>query len=223
MHKGRLVAAVIVVGAVFLGSTNPASATITTHTSALGAGYKTVPSGGLASATVTFKVPDILCAHNNDYEALNLGLFALNSGVSSTTSFITVSCNNGVKNYFATAGAGTTLKHASIAIGDTVTARITETGTKRTAFFKDVTLNTTASISYAASKDQAVLIGDFGGTPVPTFDSIHMSATKINGVVVGDAPATNRERLKQGTDIQIGATLIQAGHATFTLLFQHNT
>src|SRR4051812_25617102 len=111
-----VVAAVAVVG--LIAGTNPASAAVTTHTSGEGAGYLSVPAGGVTSATVTFKVPDVTCAHDNDFEALYLGAFALDASKDHTmTAFVQASCNLGSKLYFAQVSDGTTDDTLSVAIG----------------------------------------------------------------------------------------------------------
>jgi hypothetical protein len=215
-------AAVAVVG--LLVGANPASASVSTVTSALGAGYLSAPADTVKTATVTFKVPNITCAHNDDYEPLFLGVFGLdNSNVLTEAAFMNAACNNGSKVYFGEVGDSVTNKLMSITIGDIVLVRLTETGSLTTAFIRDVTQKTTQSITKAKANDAKVLVGDLGSTHVPTFGpTLHMSLAKVNGVVIGDAPVTNRQRLKSNTDIQIGATLVASGQAGFSLLFKHN-
>jgi len=222
--RGLRHAAVATIAVVaFLVGANPASAAVTTHTSALGAGYKTTPVDGVKTASVKFVVPDITCAHPSGFEALFLGVFALNSDASGLSAFGQASCNSGSKVYFAEVTDGTNPpKTIGISVGDTILARITEDGATRTALVKNLTAKTSASISKSGSNDEAVLIGDFGSQFVPTFSRVHMFQAMVNGDTIGDAPATNRERLKSASDLQINASLLQSGVATFNLIFKSN-
>jgi len=217
-----LVAAIAVVGLFVAG--DPASAAITTNTSALGAGYKSEPPGGVTSASVKLQVPDITCAANDPFEGLLLGVFALNgSNVRTLSAFVQASCVNGSLLYFASVDNGSTHDEISVAIGDTVTARLTEDGVTSTVTVKNITdHNNSASLAKSAAKDPRVLVGDLGSQVVPTFTKVRMLNAMVNGTVIGDAPATTRERLKSGSNIQVTASLVAAGKGGFTLGFRAN-
>src|SRR4051794_40019762 len=70
--------------------------------SPLGAGYRSANNSSISTATTRVTVPEITCAHNDDYEPLVLGVFGLDSANTQTSwAAVYAACNNGSKTYYA--------------------------------------------------------------------------------------------------------------------------
>jgi hypothetical protein len=210
-----------------LVAADPASASITTTASFLGAGYKSTPAGGVSSARVKFKVPQITCVDDTRLDALNIGLTSLNS-IDERTAYaaIYVACDHSLTpTYFGmvfTKDGG--FKQTSIAIGDLMVGMLESNGSTIKVTLQNLTLNTRISSSTSSANDPAVLLGDFGEPTIPTFGRIHFSEAKVNGLPLADDPTpVVRLRLKHDDGLQIGASLISSGATKFTIGFRSNT
>jgi hypothetical protein len=224
MHRLRLVALIAVVLATLIAIADPASASIPTHTGIFGAGYTSSPPEGVKNATVTFKVPNVTCALPNDLEFLYLGVFTFDSGAAmSMNAQVQAMCLNGTKVYQAVVANGTSTKLFGVAVGDTIVARVFETGSTSTAIVKDLAKKTSTSISKAAGYDAKVLVGDYPFLRVPTFTSVRMTKAMVNGTPIGDAPALTRERLQTVSNLQIGLSVLATNHSAFSLVFKNNS
>jgi hypothetical protein len=228
MRRAQVLAGVAVAVVALLMATDPANATIITRTSALGAGYRSTPAGGVSSARVRFKVPAITCVSDTGFEALYLGATSLNDiGERSAYANVWAECNDSLTpTYFMaafTADGG--FKQGSVAIGDIVVASLTETGTKTTAKVNNLTEKISISSSTNATKDPSVLLGDFGEPTVPTFTKVNFNEAMVNGLPIDQAATpVVRQRLKSNNTLQIGTHLITTSdQKQFAIDFRANS
>jgi hypothetical protein len=230
IKRVRLLALAATAVIALLAAADPASASITTTTSALGAGYRSTPADGVGSAKVRFKVPSITCVDDSRFDVLYLGVFGFNASTGdSPTSYSEVfaACNMSLTpSYFAavfTAGGG--FKQLSVAIGDDIVTRLDETGTKIKATVHNLTDDTSVVSSGASARDTSVLLGDFGNNPsIPTFTSVKMTGATVNGLPFAHDPTpVVRERFKWDQTVQISTSLQSEGDTVFVMRFRSNT
>src|SRR5436190_23680162 len=109
-----------VIGLALLGLADPATAVVPTVASAAGAGYRVTPDGGVATASTRFVVPEISCAHDNDFEVLYLGVFGLKGDNSTAVHYAEVfaACNNSsTPNYFGRTAIGDDVQNMVVTVG----------------------------------------------------------------------------------------------------------
>ena len=226
MRVARSVGLAAIAVAAVMATAQPAGATVTKHVSALGAGYKSTPLGGVSSASARFKAPSVSCANDTDFEVLYLGVTGLSSiNERNDYAVLYAACNHSLTlDYFGvayTTDGG--FQPLSVAIGDTIVTKLVETGTTTTATVVNVSDNTSVSSTTTGDKDASVLIGDFGDPVIPTFDKVHFARPRVNGAQLDD-PATpvSRERLKNGDNLQIATNALASGDIGFSIFFRSN-
>jgi hypothetical protein len=158
------------------------------------AGYYSGPTGGLASASVTFTVPKITCTtSDNSKGAIQYdGVYTLALDV---YALVGTSCGSGgpsYQYYFATkAGAFT---ESGAAPGDVVVTSLFQSGSATYAEIHDLTANVYWFADNTVNQgDTNVAIGALNGTytgvPVPTYTTVKLSNATVNGDYLGfDSP-----------------------------------
>jgi hypothetical protein len=182
------------------------------------AGYQVTPSGGLASASVTFTVPSITCTGNDKKTGAKMfdGVY---TDSLATYAFVASFCTTtgpAVEFLLTTpAGGG---PETGVSPGDTVVASMFQSSSSTWAEVHDLT-----SGFYWFSEDginggdTVIDIGSLnqfsiGGGPVPTFTKVKFSNATVNGddLGFGSVGAT------QFNDLNGGDLLIKSGVLTTT-------
>ena len=179
------------------------------HTAAAGsstylAGYQATPSGGLASASVTFTVPKISCTtadKNKDAVVWN-GAY---TDSLSAYAFVAGFCESSGPAYdwvFAT-DAGS-FQEPGAAAGDVVVASLFQSATATYAEIHDLTANALWFANNTVNQgDTVVDIGTYSevsssGRPVPTFTTANFTNATVNGDYLGFESPTEVNALNGG-------------------------
>lgn len=171
------------------------------------AGYQVTPKGGLASASVTFKMPTITCTSGYTQEQpINFGVTNGPVTPNPVAAFAQASCTGATAAYSfvveTKAGLATSL--TGLAPGNTVVASIFQSGTTTEAEIHDLTSNTYWASAFGGNEgDTAAQIGAFEYwpyekyednfpyfiEPIPAFSKATMSIAEVNGDFLGfDSP-----------------------------------
>jgi hypothetical protein len=158
------------------------------------AGYYLPPTGGLASASVTFTVPKVTCTKSDkskdavQYEGvytIALDVYALVGTSCSSTGT--------AYQYFFSTNAGS-FTESGAAPGDTVVTSVFESKSSTYAEIHDLTANLYWVASNPVNQgDTAIAIGALNGTyngvPIPTYTTVKFSNATVNGDYLGfDSP-----------------------------------
>jgi hypothetical protein len=161
------------------------------------AGYEVAPSGGLASAGVTFVVPAITCTANDDTQTA-----WMTDGVSTSTrqtyADVVSGCNsNGPYTWFQFGTPAHGYNEPGPAPGDTVVASLFQSGSATWAELHDLTENVYDFANDSVNVgDSVVDIGSYTyangleSPQVPTFTKIVFSNATVNGDYLGFEGAT---------------------------------
>ncbi len=158
------------------------------------AGYYLGPTGGLASASVTFTVPKITCTTSDkNKDAVQYdGVYTLSLTVYALVGTSCASAGATYQYYFATKAGPFTEPGA--APGDVVVTSLFQSGSATYAEIHDLTANVYWFADNPVNQgDTAVAIGALNGTytglPVPTYTTVKFSNATVNGDYLGfDSP-----------------------------------
>src|SRR3954451_15099308 len=207
---------VAIAAVLILAFANPASATVPTVKSPLGAGYLTAPAGGITSASVSFVTPKgVTCIASGDFQAMVFGLITdPNSGsdLGDVGAFMVCSGAGPPSLYYAAnfIDGGISSALTGVEPGDRLTASAVSNGVALTLKIRDERTGMSVSKTRKQSNPTKLLVGAIGSTTVPTFTTESFSRAKVNGVELGSATPLTREFLKHGTDVQIGASALNS-------------
>jgi hypothetical protein len=193
------------------------------------AGYYVGPSGGLASASVTFTVPKVTCTKSDknkgaiQYEGvytLALDVYAL----------VGTSCSStGVSdNYYFSTSAGS-FTEPGAAPGDVVVASVFESRSATWAELHDLTANLYWVANNPANQgDTAVAIGALNGTyssvPVPTYTTVQFSNATVNGDYLGFDSPSQINTVNASDSVLIakaGKLKTNGAGSSFSVTFEH--
>ena len=191
------------------------------------AGYQATPTGGLASASVTFTVPKISCttADKNKSAAEWNGVYtdSLNA-----YAFVAGYCpTSGAPLYdwvFATLAGP--FDKSGAAAGDVVVASLFQSGSSTYAEIHDLTANVFWFADNPINQgDTKVDIGTFNeapSRPVPTFTTANFTNATVNGDYLGFESPTEFNALNGGDLlIKSGKLHTTAAGSAFTEAFKH--
>jgi hypothetical protein len=193
------------------------------------AGYYFGPTGGLASASVTFTVPKITCTTSDkNKDAIQYdGVYTLSFSVYALVGTSCSSTGASYQYYFATdAGA---ITEPGAAPGDVVVASLFESASSTYAEIHDLTANVYWFANNSVNQgDTAVALGALSGTysgvPVPTYTTVKFSNATVNGDYLGfDSPAAyNTVNPSDGVLIAKPSKLkTTATGSSFSVAFKH--
>jgi hypothetical protein len=187
-------------------------------------GYTAYPSNGVASASVSFKIPTITCTTN---ETEGLVLFGIETSYAAAV--IEVYCDTpGPASYFYYMDTPSGTEAQPATAGDTVVASIFETSSITQAEIHDLTNgqfwldNTTIDVGDAEASFGA-FSNTAAGRVVPSFPKLSMSNAQVNGDYLGfESPVRYND---EGADtghvvISTGALKTTASGSSFALTFK---
>jgi hypothetical protein len=187
------------------------------------AGYLDTPSAGLASASVTFKVPVANCAVSPANAIEYMGPFMPNLH---TYAMVAAVCSSNVPAYeyvFSTPAASFTEPGA--AAGDIVATSLFQSGTSTWAKIHDLT---NGAFWFADDSTNvggtSVAIGSFVQTPVASFAATTMSNVQVNGDYLGFESPTQYNAVSGTHTLEASSALRTTVSGTsFSLTFHHST
>ncbi len=190
------------------------------------AGYQLTPTGGLASASVTFTVPKITCT-TSDKNKSAIEWNGVYTDSLQAYAFVAGYCTTSGTKYdwvFAT-NAGP-FDEPGAAAGDVVVASLFQSSSSTYAEIHDLTANAVWFANNSVNQgDTTVDIGTYNqspGRPVPTFSTVKFTNATVNGDYAGFESPTEFNALNGGD------LLIKTGHlatsgtgSTFSAAFKH--
>jgi hypothetical protein len=190
------------------------------------AGYQATPTGGLASASVTFTVPTISCTAkdiDNDAE-VQTGVYTGGDAYA----LVDASCASSGPTYtYALGTESGTFNPTGVSAGDVVVTSLFESGTSTWAEIHNLTNGQYWYDNNTANQgDTVVDIGTdsllFAGFPVPTFAKIKFANATVNGDDLGFDSPTEYNTLNGGDlVIKAGALTTIATGSSFSDTFKH--
>jgi hypothetical protein len=186
------------------------------------AGYLDTPSGGLASASVTFKIPVVNCTVTPT-ATVSDGVITSTLG---TWALAQASCSSGTPAYSFTVGtpAGSASGLAGASPGDTVVASMFQSGTSTSADIRDITSSSHWFQTDPTNVgDTGVNIGAYLTGPVASFAMTKMSNAQVNGQYLGFESPTQFKDVSTHTLVASSALKTTGGGTSFTLTFKHST
>jgi hypothetical protein len=191
------------------------------------AGYQATPTGGLASASVTFAVPTISCTATDtaDNAAFNTGVF---TDSSDALAVIVASCASSgpTYSYFLATDSGQEDPVGGVAPGDVVVTSLFESATSTWTEIHNLTNGQHWYDNNLANQgDTTVDLGTFSFgsvSPVPTFSKIKFTNATVNGDYLGFDSPTQVNTLNGGDLlIKAGALTTSATGSSFSDTFKH--
>jgi hypothetical protein len=190
------------------------------------AGYLDTPTGGLASASVTFKIPLVACTAStvNDLSAdpgvLTRSLF--------TYALIEPLCTStGPTYYYGFATPAGSFTEPGAAAGDIVVTSLFQSSTSTWAKIHDLT---NGAFWFADDStnvgDDTVGIGSYvpNSTPLVKFATTSMSNAQVNGdYLTFESPTQYNAVSATDTLVSSGALATTAGGTHFSLVWRHST
>lgn len=186
------------------------------------AGYVDTPSGGLASASVTFKIPVVDCTATPNA--------TVSEGVVTSTlrtwSLAQESCSSGnpVSSFTVGTPAGSASNLSGASPGDTVVASMFQSGTSTYADIRDVTSHSHWFETDPTNEgDTSIGIGAYLTGPVASFATIKMSNAQVNGEYLGFESPSRYNDVSTHTLVASSASTTTSRGTSFTLMFKHST
>lgn len=191
------------------------------------AGYQAAPSGGLASASVTFTVPAISCTASDiaNNAAMYTGVFTNTLTVQALVGAYCTS-DGPAYDYFLETDSGF-YSQFGVAPGDVVVASLFESGTSTWAEVHNLTNGQYWYDNNTANQgDTTVDLGTYSlssfGDPVPTFSKIKFTNATVNGDDLGFDSPTQFNTLNGGDLlIKSSALVTSATGSSFSDTFKH--
>ncbi len=190
------------------------------------AGYQATPTGGLASASVTFTVPTVSCTPTDiaDGAFVQTGVY---TDTSRTYALIEAVCTQSSPKYYYLLGTRSGGVQQPAAAGDVVVASLFQSGTSTWAEIHDLTNGQYWLDDNSVNQgDTVVDIGtyseDFVDFPVPTFSKIKFTNATVNGDYLAFDSPTEYNTLNGGDLlIKAGALTTSATGSSFSDTFKH--
>jgi hypothetical protein len=190
------------------------------------AGYQATPTGGLASASVTFTVPTISCTAkdiDNDAE-VQTGVYTGGSAYA----LIDASCASSGPTYtYALGTESGTFNPTGVSAGNVVVTSLFESGTSTWAEIHNLTDGEYWYDNNTVNQgDTVVDIGTdsllFAGFPVPTFAKIKFTNATVNGDYLGFDSPSEYNTLNGGDLVLKAGSLVTSGTgSSFSVTFKH--
>lgn len=188
------------------------------------AGYVSSPAG-VSKVSADFTVPKITCGASN--QGIGPAIFLAGTSVFSGVGAEAV-CSSGSASYTVAIVINNTESHVlSISGGDRVKASLSETASKTSVSFKDLTTGVSKSATGSGGSVTEALLGDdavvIGGSqvPVPTFKKTAFSACLVGAVALGSTSPVAYNMKTSGGILQVRTSALTGGNA-FKETFKHN-
>ncbi len=207
------------------------------------AGYRATPSGGLASANVTFTVPTISCTAT-DYgrEAAEMAEGVYTDSLdgpgkqlvgSQIFALVQFSCSSSrphrlyAQPWMGTP-AGSHREAEQVDPGDTIVASISQSSSATSAEIDDLTKGENWLVDGPDAGDTTIDIGSltnaYSHYPIPTFKQFAFSDATVNGVDLSSVGATRHVEFNRGEPLIAASRLTTTGTgSTFSLKFKRAT
>ncbi len=186
------------------------------------AGYADTPAGGLASASVTFKIPVVNCTDTPNA--------TVSEGVITSTlrtwALAQESCSSGTPASSFTVGtpAGSSSGLAGASPGDKIVASMFQSGTSTSADIRDLTSGSHWFETDPTNVgDTGIGIGTYLTGPVASFATIKMSNAQVNGQYLGFESPSQYNDVSTHTLVASSALTTNARGTSFTLTFKHSS
>ena len=191
------------------------------------AGYQVTPSGGLASASVTFTVPAISCTAKDIADGA-IEWTGVYTDTLETQAFVDGYCSSGGPIYsYVFATLARSFVQSGAAPGDNVVVSLFQSDTSTWAEIHDLTNGEHWVASNDVNQgDTVVDIGTYSadvccGSPVPTFSKVKFSSATVNGDYLGFDNPTQYNTLNGGDlVIKSGALSTSATGSSFSDKFK---
>jgi hypothetical protein len=190
------------------------------------AGYEATPTGGLASASVTFTVPAISCTAADIAKDADVQAGVYTGG--SAWALVDASCASSGPTYKYVLGTESgTFNPTGVSAGDVVVTSLFESGISTWAEIHNLTNGQHWYDNNPANQgDTVVNIGtasfNYNGVPVPTFSKIKFTNATVNGDDLGFDSPTEYNTLNGGDlVIKAGTLTTSATGSSFSDTFKH--
>ncbi len=186
------------------------------------AGYVDTPSGGLASASASFKIPRVNCTVTPD-ATVSEGVITSSLG---TWALAQASCSSGTPDYTFTVGtpAGSASDLAGASPGDTVVTSMFQSGTSTSADIRDLTSSSHFFETDPTNVgDAGIGIGVYLTGPVASFATTTIRNAQVNGQYLGFQSPSREKDVSTDKLVTSSALTTTAGGTSFALTFKHST
>lgn len=190
------------------------------------AGYQATPTGGLASASVTFTVPTVSCTATDKADRA-IEWTGVYTNTLETQAFVDGFCESSgpIYSYVLATEAGSFVQPGAAA-GDVVVASLFQSGTSTWAQIHDLTNGQYWFDDNSVNQgDTAVDIGtltEAPEAPVPNFTKLKFTNATVNGDYLGFDSPTQFNTLNGGDlVIKAGALTTNATGSSFSDTFKH--
>jgi hypothetical protein len=191
------------------------------------AGYQVAPTGGLASASVTFTVPKITCTAKDKSKGA-IQWDGVYTNTLDTFAFVATQCGSSgaTYSYVFQTSAGS-FDEPGAAPGDTVVTSLFQSGSSTYAEIHDLTAGAYWFANNSVNQgdttvDIGTLNGTFEGVPVPTYSTTNFSNATVNGDDLGfDSPS--QVNTLNGGDLvaKAGKLKTNGSGSSFSVTFEH--
>jgi len=193
------------------------------------AGWYAFTSGGLASASTTFRVPTATCPASGTTD-LGFGVFGIQAGASdlsySSQANVQLDCAGGVATYYISAfTTGDGNDYVPTNPGDLVVTSLYENGTNTTATVHDLTTHVTVTSTGASDLDDQVNTGSYNyfysaPSTISGFGKVKFTEAQVNGDYL---KYSNPQQLNMAGvhPVQIATGALTAAGDGFTQTFRH--
>ena len=191
------------------------------------AGYQSTPTGGLASASVTFTVPKVSCTTADKTKSAIEWNGVYTTSLSAYAFVAGICTSSGTKYDWVFATSAGPFDEPGAAAGDVVVASLFQSGSSTFAEIHDLTANAVWVANNNVNQGDTVV--DIGtesfsadGNPVPTFSKIKFTNATVNGDYLGFDSPTQFNTLNGG-DLVIKASALttSATGSSFADTFKH--
>jgi hypothetical protein len=193
-------------------------------------GYQATPTGGLASASVTFTVPTITCSAALKASGAGQWEGVFTDSLSAYALIFTDCTSSGPLYEFDQATPAGQGVEAGVVPGDTVVASLFQSSSSTFAELHDLTQNIYYFADYGAPVgDTVVDIGSFNelaafGFKLPPFTTVKMTNATVNGDYLGFDSPTHWNAVNGGDLLVKSGSLKTSGTgSTFSLVFKHSS
>ncbi len=194
------------------------------------AGYLVAPTGGLASASVTFTVPTISCtsADKADDATQSEGVYATALDIYALVATICTSSGPSYQYLFATEAGP--FDETGAAAGDVVVTSLFESGSSSWAEIHDLTNGAYWFADNSVNQgDSTVAIGalndTYQGLPIPTYTKASFSNATANGDYLGFESPGKFNTVNPSDSLVIakaGSLTTTAAGSSFSVKFKHS-
>ncbi|HXW35915.1 MAG TPA: hypothetical protein VEJ87_15175 [Acidimicrobiales bacterium] len=190
------------------------------------AGYQIAPTGGLASASVTFTVPSFTCTTGED-NALAEQFDGVYTDQEPLYAFVTEQCYSSFgARYMYAFGAGTCcyFSETGVAAGDVVVTSIFQSGSSTYAEIHDLTngaywfADSAGNLGFTTADIGSQVASEQGGEPAPNFKKIKFWNATVNGDYLGfDQPTQYDAYIGSDLAAESSSLTTNVNGSTFTV------